>query len=154
MARTWLQIRVELKSGRDIVCKPRPGRIFLVGPSHSFEQLADAINLAFARWDLGHLHKFELADGREIGQSDDDFPLGLGWLDQAKLKVAQAVKPGDRFDFIFDMGDDWRHSCDVMGEKVNPAEEFGAPPARPVPIWGWGWIPDQYGRRSFADLNG
>ena len=24
-------------------------------------------------------------------------------------------------------------------------------PEQPVAIWGWGWIPDQYGRRSFDD---
>ncbi len=30
----------------------------LVGPGHSFEQLAEAIDAAFARWDLSHLHAF------------------------------------------------------------------------------------------------
>jgi hypothetical protein len=50
---------------------PPPGRIFIVGPSHTFEQLAEAINSAFARWDRSHLHEFELADGRLIGYPDD-----------------------------------------------------------------------------------
>jgi hypothetical protein len=45
---------------------PAPGQVFLVGPSHSFEQFAEAIDTAFARWDLSHLHTFELADGRPI----------------------------------------------------------------------------------------
>ena len=27
----------------------------------------------------------------------------------------------------------------------------GPLPKRPVAIWGWGWIPDQRGRESFAD---
>jgi hypothetical protein len=31
---------------------PRPGRIFAAARSHSFRQLAAAIDLAFARWDL------------------------------------------------------------------------------------------------------
>jgi hypothetical protein len=31
VARTWLQIRVELEGGRDVVCDPPPGRIFIVG---------------------------------------------------------------------------------------------------------------------------
>jgi len=54
--RTWLQVRVDLiDAGR------RPGedagRILIVGPRHTFAQLADAINAAFARWDLPHLHE-------------------------------------------------------------------------------------------------
>jgi hypothetical protein len=47
--------------------KPFPGRIFIVGPSHTFLALADAINAAFARWDLLHLHEFEMDGGRRIG---------------------------------------------------------------------------------------
>jgi hypothetical protein len=47
--------------------RPSPGRIFIVEPSHTFLALADAINGAFARWDLSHLHEFELAGGRRIG---------------------------------------------------------------------------------------
>ncbi|MDB5862091.1 MAG: hypothetical protein JWQ76_5780, partial [Ramlibacter sp.] len=41
MARTWLQIKVELLGGGGIRCKPAPGRIFVVGPGHTFEQLAE-----------------------------------------------------------------------------------------------------------------
>jgi hypothetical protein len=37
---------------------PAPGRILIVGPAHTFEQLAEAINQAFA---LSDLHEFELA---------------------------------------------------------------------------------------------
>jgi bifunctional DNA-binding transcriptional regulator/antitoxin component of YhaV-PrlF toxin-antitoxin module len=32
--------------------KPTPGRVLNVGPSHSFGELAEAIDTAFARWDL------------------------------------------------------------------------------------------------------
>lgn len=67
MARTWLQIKVELLGGLDIACDPPPGRVFAVGPSVSFERLAGAISFAFGRWDLSHLHAFELSDGRRIG---------------------------------------------------------------------------------------
>ena len=63
VARTWLQIRVDLLGGRGVACDPSPGRVFLVRPSHSFEQFAEAIDAAFARWDLSHLHTFELSDG-------------------------------------------------------------------------------------------
>jgi Plasmid pRiA4b ORF-3-like protein len=128
-----------------------PAESFLVGPSHSFEQLAEAIDVAFARWDLSHLHCFELADGRRIGYPDDSFGLDLEWLNHAKLKVAKEVKPGEEFEYVFDLGDYWQHRCPVRPEKTDPLEEYGETPGHPVVISGWGSIPDQYGRRSFDD---
>jgi hypothetical protein len=149
VARTWLQIRVELLSGRDIVCVPPPGRIMMVGPRHTFAALAEAIDAAFARWDLGHLHGFELADGRLLGIRAAE--MGDGWLDDDAVKVAATVSPGDEFVYTFDFGDDWRHRCLVLPDRVDPREEYGPPPQRPVPLLGWGWIPDQYGRETFED---
>ncbi len=128
--------------------KPPPGRILIVGPAHTFEQFAEAINQAFARWDLSHLHEFELSDGRRIGYPSEDFAPDLAWEDQAKLKVCREVGPSDEFTFTFDFGDNWRHRCVVGSEKADPVEEYGEKPLRPVAIWGWGSIPDQYGRTS------
>jgi hypothetical protein len=144
MARTWLRIRVDLLGGLGADLKPAPGRVFIVGPSHSFGDLAEAIDAAFARWDLAHLHGFELADGRRIGIFDPEYPGD--WLDETKLKVGKEVKPGDSFEYVFDFGDDWRHRCTVESEKADPLEAYGAKPSVPVPILGWGQIPDQYGR--------
>jgi Plasmid pRiA4b ORF-3-like protein len=151
VARTWLAIKVDLLGGRGEALDPTPGRIFMVGPSHSFEQFAKAIDSAFGRWDLGHLHEFELPDGRRIGFPDDEFGPELEWLDHAKLKVAKEVKPGDAFSYVFDLGDNWEHRCVVQPDKVDPLEEYGTVPPVPVAFWGWGAIPDQYGRRSFDD---
>jgi hypothetical protein len=150
VARTWLQIRVELVGGRGMVCEPRPGRVMMVGPGHTFAVFAEAIDAAFARWDLSHLHSFELADGRLIGFPDPDFDEPR-WLDHAALKVAAEVAAGDEFLYTFDFGDDWRHECRVLPEKVDPRVEYGPLPKRPVAIWGWGWIPDQYGRETLDD---
>jgi hypothetical protein len=69
VARTWLSIRVDLISGHGEDYWPRPGRIFAAARSHKFSQLADAIDTAFARWDRSHLYKFDLGDGRLIGQA-------------------------------------------------------------------------------------
>jgi hypothetical protein len=149
VARTWLRIRVDLLGGGGIECDPPPGRVFIVGPSHSFERFAEAIDAAFARWDLSHLHSFELSDGRLIGYPDDTFEPDVVWLDHAKLKVAREVKPGEEFEYVFDLGDNWRHRCVVEPGKADPLEEYGEVPDRPVVTWGWGWIPDQYGRRSY-----
>ena len=135
---------------------PSPGRIFIVGRSHTFAALAEAINAAFARWDLSHLHEFELAGGRRIGFVDPDpFEDDEVVEDQAALKVAAAVVPGDEFAFVFDFGDRWEHRCRVLDKKADPRQEWGEGPLprQPVAIWGWGLIPDQYGRASAAELD-
>ena len=154
VARTWLQIRVDLLGGAGWDLEPAPGRVLIVGPGHTFEQLAEAINQAFARWDLSHLHEFELANGRRVGFASDEFEPDLVWEDHAALKVARAVAPGDEFAFTFDLGDGWRHRCRVLAEMVDPREEYGpgALPRRPVVTVGWGSIPDQYGHESAEEL--
>jgi hypothetical protein len=156
VARTWLQVRVDLLAGLGARFRPSPGRIFIVGPSHTFAALGDAINAAFARWDLSHLHEFELAGGRRIGFVDPDpFEDDEVVEDHATIKVAEAVAPGDEFGFIFDFGDRWEHRCRVLGDRVDPREEWGPGPLpkQPVAIWGWGSIPDQYGRESADGLD-
>jgi hypothetical protein len=56
------------------------------------------------------------------------------------------------FRYVFDLGDDWRHRCRALPEKVDPRELYPGPlPRLPVPVWGWGWIPDQYGRVSATE---
>jgi hypothetical protein len=80
---------VELEGGRDIECDPPPGRIFMVGPSTTFGQLSEAIDVAFARWDRSHLHVFELPDGRMLGFASDDGEDD-GWLDHDAFKVTQS----------------------------------------------------------------
>ena len=154
MARTWLQIRVDLLGGAGWDLQPAPGRILIVGPSHTFEQLAEAINQSFARWDLSHLHEFELGDGRRVGFPGDGFDSDLVWEDHAALKVTRELGPGDEFTFTFDLGEGWRHRCRVLAEKVDPREEYGPEPLpkRPVATWGWGSIPDQYGHESAEEL--
>jgi hypothetical protein len=59
---TWLSIRVDLVEGRGEDLWPRPGRIFAAARSHTFEQLAGAVDDAFARWDRAHLHQFDFGD--------------------------------------------------------------------------------------------
>lgn len=151
---------VELLGGRGTELWPWPGRVFAVGPSHTFLQFADAINDAFARWDRSHLSMFTLADGRMITDDDTGAELttSIGGpitvpIDIAGAKVAQLVEPGAEFQFTFDLGDNWTHRCVVAEEKVDPLEVLGLRPTAPLPYWGWGSIPDQYGRR-WADDDG
>lgn len=121
----------------------------IVGPRHTFADLADAVDQAFARWDLSHLHMFELPDGRFLGAVSPEWDQDM--LDETSFIVASTVGVGETFEYVFDLGDDWRHSCEVEAADVDPIDACGLVPRTPVPIWGWGWIPDQYGRRSSED---
>lgn len=151
MARTWLSIRVELVSGRGGEVWPRPGRVFAAARSHVFAQLAEAIDLAFGRWDLAHLHMFTLADGTGVSPLQwwhGEAPAGT--LDGRTTKLSR-LQAGEQFAYVFDLGDDWAHLCTVADKRIDPREELGATPSRPVPFWGWGSLPDQYGRQWDGD---
>jgi hypothetical protein len=143
-----MTVRVELISGIGKDLDPPPGRVFLVAPDNTFRDLADAINIHFARWDLAHLHVFRLEDGREIGYPDEEFPE---WLDHETIKVSDAGLEGGLFEYIFDLGDEWTHRCRVTEVGIDPIEMFDEEPDLPIPISGWGSMPDQYGRRSEND---
>ncbi len=152
MPRTWLEIEVVLVGVSDDE-DGDPARVFIVGPAHSFAQLADAINTGFARWDRSHLHEFELADGRRVGFPDDEFAPEVVWEDQAEVKVCSAVGPAEEFSFTFDLGEGWLHRCRVMAQTVDPRDFVGQGPLpkTPLAVFGWGWIPDQHRRERRDD---
>jgi hypothetical protein len=149
---------VELLGGGTEDLWPWPGRIFAVGPSHTFLDFARAINDAFARWDLSHLSMFTLDDGRVITDEYTGAELAaaaagpvLAPLDIGSAKVARILEPGAEFQFTYDLGDQWTHRCVVAEQKVDPLEVLGIRPDAPQAYWGWGTIPDQYGRRWDGD---
>ncbi|MET1088844.1 MAG: UPF0158 family protein [Arthrobacter sp.] len=72
-------------------------------------------------------------------------------IDIAAAKVVRTLEPGAQFQFTFDLGDSWMHRCVVGVVKVDPLEVLGVRPDVPLPYWGWGSIPDQYGRRWATD---
>jgi len=142
----WYTIRVELVHGRGRDYEPPPGRDILISPQHTFRQLAELMNSAFARWDLGRLYRFELHDGSRIGLPDwDDMDEDL--RDAARTKIGRRYE-GEVFGYVFDFGDDWTHRCTVTAVEVTPESERGVRPNGPVVTWGWGAMPDQYGRRT------
>ncbi len=151
MARTWLSVRVELVSGRGIELWPRPGRIFAAARSHTFDQLADAIDNAFARWDLAHMHMFTLADATQVtvlDQWDGEAPDSS--IDSRTTKLSK-LAPGEQFAYVFDFGDDWAHLCTISEQRIDPLDTVGITPKTPTAYWGWGDLPDQYGRRWDGD---
>jgi len=150
MTRSWLSIRVELVEGRGERLWPRPGRIFAAARSHSFADLAASIDTAFARWDQAHLHEFCLADGRRLTTPyGDDDELGPA-LDDRRTRLSR-LQPSEVFTYVFDLGDGWTYHCSVGPERIDPEAELGIVPPVPLPFFGWGDIPDQYGRRWDED---
>lgn len=102
--------------------------------------------------------RFTLADGRVVTDEETGAEMAgsIGGpistsLDIEAAKVARVLDPGAEFQFTFDLGDNWTHRCVVGEEKIDPLEVLGIHPAKPLPYWGWGSIPDQYGRRWAAD---
>jgi hypothetical protein len=147
--RTWWSITVELVEGRGHTYWPRPGRSFAAAPNHTFAHLADSIDTAFARWDRAHLYEFRLADASRIGRPDPDWDEDE-ILDGSVTKLGR-LTPGERFLYVFDFGDGWHHVCTVEPDKVDPLDVLGIKPAAPLAHFGWGDMPDQYGRRYVDD---
>ena len=150
MARTWITVTVELVSGMGEYYWPRPGRVLLAKRSTSFRELARAIDAAFGRWDLGHLHQFSLSDGSDVVPLDWWEDATGDELDDAHTSVAR-LNPGEAFAYEFDLGDAWEHVCTVGPDRVDPAEVYGSVPTAPVVVDSWGTVPDQYGRRWRED---
>jgi hypothetical protein len=152
MTRSWLSIRVDLVEGHGQHYWPRPGRIFAAARTHTFEQLADAIDDAFARWDRSHLQEFELADNTRLAFPDPEWDdlIDAKTLDFRRVKLSR-LDPGEQFVYVFDLGDDWAHLCTVGPQRLDPLDTLGIVPERPLPYWGWGEIPDQYRRQWDGD---
>ena len=153
VARTWLSVTVELVEGAGYRFWPRPARVFAAARTHSFSQLATAIDVSFGRWDLSHLWQFELAGHVYVAPEDPE------WASSASEKVLNGnsrlsrLAVGDEFVYQFDPADSWLHICRIAEGRIDPLEELGDTPAEPTPYDGWGILPDQYLRR-FADDDG
>lgn len=127
MSRTWMSVRVDLVSGRGEDLWPRPGRIFAAARAMTFGQLAAAIDDAFGRWDLAHLHTVELADGMLLigpGDSWDDPPQGSPVDRTDRMKLSRLAL-GEQFAYTFDLGDDWTHLCTVGDQRIDPFYALG-----------------------------
>jgi hypothetical protein len=150
VARTWLSIRVDLIEGRGERLWPRPGRVFAAARSHTFAQLGDAIDDAFARWDRSHLTTFDFPDRSCLyGPIRWEDPPERGQF--AGTARLSRLRAGEQLTYTFDMGDDWTHLLTVAPDRIDPLHTLGIIPDTPLPYWGWGTIPDQYGRHSDHD---
>ncbi len=145
-ARHWIVLRVVLRGQSGDEPAGSPGRDLLVSSAHTFAELSAAIDRAFARWDISHLHEFHLPDGRRIAGTDDE-GVEEGDLDEAVETLGRLkVTVGTSFEYVFDLGAGWEHECTILRDDVDPLDEAGIVPTEIVPVFGWGAIPDQYGR--------
>lgn len=151
VGKTWISIRVDLIEGRGKHYWPRPGRLIAASRSHSFAQLGGAIDDAFARWDRAHLREFSLSDGTRVGSEHAEWG-NAQVLGERRTRLSR-LKLGEQFLYVFDFGDDWTHLCTVGEARVDPDEVLGVVPDAPLPYFGWGAIPDQYGRGWEGDDN-
>ncbi|MGH8908822.1 MAG: IS1096 element passenger TnpR family protein [Egibacteraceae bacterium] len=141
----WMTIRVALTGHEGVRLVPQPGRVLLVHADHSFADLADAIDTAFARWDLTPVHEFAV-EGRRLAAEPE---ASESVEDSDEVTVGEVgLRPGARFSYVFDPQRRWTHDCTVQRVGVDPYELTGDEPELPTPLLGWGTIPDQYGRRS------
>ncbi len=91
-----------------------------------------------------------MADGSRIARPDPDFDSDDEPLDERRRTLGK-FSPGERFAYEFDFGDSWTHLCTVGEQRIDPLETLGITPDKPLSSWGWGDIPDQYGRRWDSD---
>lgn len=154
MARRWQIITVELLFGLGQTFIPPPGRDLILPPSTTFEQLGLAIDRALGRWDLAHLREFTLADGTRITDEETRRMVHSGGFGEGILvertadlgeRVKKHVSVDDVFRYVFDLSDEWTCRCTMTGFG-DPESLYGVVVSQPVPIWGWGRLPDQYGR--------
>ncbi|MGH3665025.1 MAG: IS1096 element passenger TnpR family protein, partial [Egibacteraceae bacterium] len=145
----WMTIRVELLGRPGAPLEPTPGRIMLAHADHAFAELADGIDTAFGRWDLTPGHEFEPEGRRLVAGGDPEDPDAE---DSEDVTIGEAaLHLGTRFRYTFDLGERWLHECVVDETALDAAEEYGEEPDVPVPVYGWGTVPDQYGRQAEDD---
>lgn len=92
---------------------PAIWRGLLVPGNTKLEQLHECIQGSFG-WQNCHLHEFEIA-GKRYG--NPDAADGNGEIisergTKSKLKFFD-LRAGDKFFYVYDFGDDWRHEVEV-----------------------------------------
>jgi hypothetical protein len=102
--------------------EPAIWRRFLLPGNTKLEQVHECIQGAFG-WQNCHLHEFHIAGTR---YGDPDTANGAKLINErgtkSKLKFLN-LAVGDRFIYVYDFGDDWRHEIEV--EAILPPNPDG-----------------------------
>lgn len=124
-----LQLKVTLAGS-----KPPIWRRLTMPESITLARLHELIQIAFG-WTDSHLHLFEI-DGEEYGPSTEGMESR-----SERVRLSRLVTVGDRFSYLYDFGDDWRHTVEVekrlppgtahrgvrcvAGRRAGPPEDCG-----------------------------
>lgn len=108
-----LRVRVSL-----LRVRPPVWRRLDISASFSLGLLHHAIQTSL-NWDDCHLHEFTSDDGRHIGTQNEWADPDLE--DEDQVLVGDLLhRPGDSIRYVYDFGDDWRHS--IVLEEILPSE--------------------------------
>lgn len=118
--------------------RPAIWRRLRVPGSLTLRELHHVMQIAVG-WTDSHLHEFEI-DGRRYGMlAPDGDEFGEPPLDEREFTLGAVVRPGARFEYAYDFGDDWKHQIIVEkspggqatgcldGERAAPPEDCGGP---------------------------
>jgi hypothetical protein len=110
-----LQIKITL-----LDVKPPVWRRVLVPASLPLRRLHETIQAAMG-WLNQHLHEFRIGE-RRFGVPDPEDGASASTLaNDSLVKLSSLVEQGiDRFHYVYDFGDDWRH--EIVIEDVRPGE--------------------------------
>ena len=76
-------------------------------------------------WTDSHLHRFE-RDGKHWGVPDPEEEDSFEIIDESGVTIGDVLtRPGDAMLYVYDYGDDWRHSMEL--DKVLPASDAVRP---------------------------
>lgn len=114
------QLKVTLRD-----TKPPVWRRVLVDGASTLEHVHEVIQAAFGWWNY-HLHEFEIGRTR-YGVPDPDEDWGPPTKDERRTRLDAIAREGSKLVYVYDFGDDWRHTIDV--EKVLPMDAATALPA-------------------------
>lgn len=103
------QIKVTLKD-----VKPPIWRRLLISDTTDLLQLHFIIQKSFG-WENAHLHAFEILEPRRWIMEGDEDEEGT---DEREILLSEALAQGNKLEYIYDMGDSWRHS--IALEKKLP----------------------------------
>ena len=95
-----------------------------VSTALSLRELHHVLQIAFG-WSDSHLHEFQIG-AKRYGMPDPENDLGRSPLDERDVVLGKVVRAGDRFEYLYDFGDEWRHEIVVERRTVLAAREAKA----------------------------
>lgn len=130
------QLRVSLRD-----TDPEVWRRIIVDSSLTLLELHTVLQVAMG-WQDYHDHVFKKGDHSYEPPNEDGLYESQNWKDERKVKIKQLIKIGDKFDYQYDIGDNWWHIVErepltvgvpnvfriamcVEGENACPPEDVG-----------------------------